>query len=486
MNNIESKGLANNLAWKFLERISAQIVSMLVSIILARLLEPSHYGQVAMVTIFITIANVFVSDGFGSALIQKHDADEIDFYSVLYFNLFFSLVLYLLLFITAPLISNFYGDEYTVMTPVLRVLGIRIILTAINSVQQAYIAKKMIFKKFFFATLTGTLVSAFVGVLMAYSGFGVWALVFQYLTNTTVDTVFLFFSIGKKPKLLFSFDRIKLLIPFGTKILGVNLLIKAFEEFKALLIGKIYSSQDLGFYDKGKQFPSIIINNISATLSSVLFPKMANDQKDKRMVKTTMKLSIRNSSFLLFPMMIGLFVVAEPFVKLVLTEKWLPCVPLLRAFCVAYMFMPIHSANMQAIKALGKGKLFLIIELVKKAIELFALLICISLGVQAVAVGIAICNTVFVFINALPNKKLLNYGVVEQLIDIMPGLILSSVMGIIVFGISFLPLSEIIILLLQIVIGISVYILMSIIFKNKEFFNLMSFISQHSIKNRTS
>ena len=481
MNNHQKSGkLAENLLWKYLERISAQIVSMVVTIILARLLDPSHYGQVAMVMIFITIANVFVSDGFGSALIQKENVDALDFFSVLYFNIGFSLLLYLFIYSIAPYISSFYGEGYETMTPVLRVLGFRIILTAINSVQQAYIAKKMIFKKFFIATLTGTIISAFVGIWMAYLGYGVWALVAQYLTNTTVDTVFLYFSIGIKPKLIFSIDRLKRLVPFGTKILSVNLLITLFEEFKSLLIGKIYSSQDLGFFEKGKQFPNIIINNISATLSSVLFPKMANDQYDKKLVKSTMKISIRNSSFLLCPMMVGLAAVSKSFVEIVLTEKWLPCVPILRAFCVAYMFMPIHSVNMQAVKALGEGKIFFMIELVKKIIELVVLLISIRYGVFEVAIGVAICNTIFVFINAYPNGKLLNYGIFEQFTDIMPGLVMSIIMGFVVFSIGFIPLDKRVLLIIQIIIGVTVYILLSLITKNKELISLLGALKKYS------
>ena len=280
-----NKGLLSNLSWKFAERITAQAVTLVVSIVLARLLDPSHYGIISLVMIYIAIANVFVSDGFGSALIQKKDADSLAFSSVLYSNFVFSILLYMLLFFSAPYISLFYGNEYELLTPVLRVLGLRLILSSINSVQQAYVSKHMIFKKFFWATLFGTLLSAAVGISMACLGFGVWALVAQYMTNTTVDTIVLAVSLKKKPKAMFSWSRLRKLIPFGSRILATNLLIQGYQELRALIIGKVYSSSDLAYYDKGKQFPSIIITNINTSIAAVLFPKMSSQQDDIQKVK---------------------------------------------------------------------------------------------------------------------------------------------------------------------------------------------------------
>ena len=232
---VKNKVIAN-MAWKFAERITAQFVTAIVSIILARILSPTHYGLVAIVEIFITFANVFVSDGFGSALIQKKDADSLDFCSVLYFNISFSVLLYIMLYLIAPFISRFYGAGYEEITPVLRVLGLRLILSAINSVQQAYVSKHMIFRKFFWATLLGTVCSAVVGITMAYKGYGVWALVFQYLTNTTVDTFVLNRSLKLKPKLMFSFVRLKGMLKYGSGILLAKLLITGYQELRALML----------------------------------------------------------------------------------------------------------------------------------------------------------------------------------------------------------------------------------------------------------
>lgn len=465
----KNSGLLGNLFWKFAERITAQLVTLIVSIVLARLLDPAHYGIIAIVEIFITLANVLVSDGLGSALIQKKDADEIDFSSVFYFNLGFSVVLYGLLFVCAPYIAQFYGEGYeTTLIPVLRVLGLRIILSGINSVQQAYVSRNMIFKKFFVATLLGTVVSAVVGIGMAYAGFGVWALVAQYLTNTTIDTIVLNRSIKFKPVLKFSFSRLKSLLSYGVKILASSLLITSYQEIRALIVGKLYSSSDLAYYDKGKQFPSLIVVNINTSIGAVLFPKMSRDQDNPKLIKETTRQSIRFSSFLMCPMMLGLAAVAELFVKVVLTDKWLPCVPLLQLFCIVYLFQPIHTANMQAIKAIGRSDIYLKLEIIKKVIELAVLLLVMKISVFAIVISMAVLTTLFTFVNAYPNSKLLDYSFREQMKDILPSIVMSLIMVLAILPLKFAPLSDIVVLGLQIFIGASAYILLALITKNQE------------------
>lgn len=463
------KGLLNNFIWKFAERISAQLISTLVSIVLARLLMPEDYGVVSIVMIFITLANVFVSDGFGSALIQKKNANALDFFSVLYFNLVFSCVLYAILFLVAPYISLFYGAGYEILTPILRVLGLRIILTAVNSVQQAYISKKMMFKKFFISTIFGTVASAVVGLIMAYAGYGAWALVAQYLVNTSVSTMTLFFVIKKKPQFIFSFSSLKNLFPFGARVLGRGLLITGFEELRALIIGKAYSSADLAYYDKGKNFPVLLVGNVNSSIGAVLFPKMSKEQDNKERLKTTTRNSIRFSSYIMFPLMLGLAAVAETFVTVVLTEKWLPCVPLMQLLCIVYLFQPSHTANMQAIKALGRSDIYLRLEIIKKVVELIVLICVMDISVMAITIGMAACATAFAFINAYPNIKLLGYSIKEQLADFLPSLTMSLIMAAIVLGIGLLPMNNLLKLVIQVAAGGLSYIIMSFITKNEQF-----------------
>lgn len=471
-----TNNIIKNFFWKFAERISAQLISTVVSIVLARMLEPTDYGLISIVMIFITLANVFVSDGLGSALIQKKDATPIDYFSVLYFNIAFSCVLYVVLFLIAPYISRFYGEGYEILCPILRVLGLRIILTSVNSVQQAYVSKKMIFKKFFVSTLTGTILSAGVGIYMAYCGYGVWALVAQYLVNTTVNTIVLFFTLRKRPKLLFSLNHLKKLLPYGIRVLSTSLLITGYKELQALIIGKKYSSEDLAYYSKGKQFPELLVDNINSSLSAVLFPKMSNEQDNIKNMRYIASQSIRFSSYLIAPMMLGLAAIAKPFVCLVLTEKWINCVPLLQLFCIIYLFYPIHSANMQAVKASGRSDIYLKVETIKKVIEVPVLLISMQFGVTAIVVGMALCATCFTAVNAYPNKKLIGYGFFDQMKDILPNVVLSLVMFVVVYSLRDLPIQDFWMILLQVIIGMLVYIGLSVVTKNPSFRQLIEII----------
>lgn len=474
----KKNGVVSNLAWKFAERISAQVVTLVVSIVLARLLDPSHYGIVAMVTVFITIANVFVQDGFGSALIQKKNADELDFSSVLILSVGLSILLYWLLFFAAPFISSFYGEGYEQLTPVLRVLSLRLILSAINSVQQAYVSRKMIFKKFFWATLLGTITSAIVGIWMAYCGFGVWALVAQYLTNTTIDTIILQISLNKWPKLKFSFERVRGLFGYGWKILGASLLNNGYQELRTLLIGKIYTSSDLAYYSKGKQFPELLVININTSIGSVMFPKMSKEQDDISKLKETTRQSIRFSSYVLSPMMFGLAAVATPFISLLLTDKWLFAVPLMQLYCIFYLAQPIHTANMQAIKALGRSDTFFKLEIIKKTIELITLLAVMKISVLAIAISATALNWLFIFVNSYPNNKLLHYSVKEQIKDIFPPIAMGLVMAGVVLLCGKLELPQLPLMIIQVIVGVVVYTGLSLLLKNKEFTYLFNMIKR--------
>jgi len=468
-----NNGILNNILWKFAERISAQLVTLIVSVVLARLLDPTHYGLIAIVMIFVTLANLLVSEGFGSALIQKHNADDLDFSSVLMFNIFLSSVLYLILFFSAPSIAKFYGDGYSELVPVLRVLGLKILFAGISSIQQAYVSKKMIFKKFFMATFFGTVLSGIVGIWMALNGYGVWALVGQYLINSFVDMILLGISLKWWPGFRISFQRLKSLMSFGWRILFSSILITGFTELRGLIIGKLYTAEDLAYYDKGKKFPTLIVTNVSTSISAVLFPKMAQQQLVLEDVKRTTRESIRFSSFMMSPIMLGLAAVATPFISIVLTEKWLPSVPLLRIFCIFYLFHPIHSANMQAIKAIGRGDVYLRLEIVKKVIELAVLLLVMWISVDAIVISMTILSVAFTVVNIIPNKRLLNYGFKEQMRDILPSIGISSIMAIIVFSITYIQMGSFLTIIIQVLIGISIYIAFSIITKNQEFRNIV-------------
>lgn len=459
-----------NLSWKFAERIASQLVSFVVSIVLARILEPSDYGSIAMVMIFVTLSNVFVEGGFSSALIQKKDADKLDFSTVFYFSIVFSIFLYVILFFVAPYISRFYGDGYEILTPVLRVIGLQIIVYGANSVQQAYVSKKMMFKKFFWATLIGTIVSACIGLAMAYWGFGIWSLVGQQMAMVITNTIVLYLVTRKLPGLMFSFQRLKGLFSYGAKILGASLLVSFFLDLRSLIIGKLYSAKDLAFFDRGRQFPNLIVTNINSSVGAVLFPKMSQEQDDKIRVKQLCRNSIRFSSFVMMPLMMGMAVCAEPLIRVLLTDKWIESVPFLRLFCIIYMFYPLHTANMQAIKAIGKSETFLVLEIIKKLLELISLLLVMKISVMAIAINMAVLTTLFTFINAYPNIKFLDYSFKEQMNDMLPSLLLSTIMAILVYGIGLiLPISDLGVLIVQVLFGVAFYSILSYLTNNPEF-----------------
>lgn len=465
-NNLTQKTVSG-VIWKFAERIGAQLVTLIISIVLARILMPDDYGIIAIVTIFITLCNVFVTHGFGAALIQKKDADEIDFSSMFYVSLLVSIVLYAIIFFTAPFIASFYGND--LISPVLRVMGLRLPIASVNSIQQAYVSRKMDFKKFFFATLGATLVSGAVGIYMALNGFGVWALVAQYLINVFLSTVILVFVVRWFPKLVFSFARVKTLFSYGWKLLVSGLVDTGYKELRSLVIAKKYTSADLAYYDKGRQFPHLLATNVNASLDTVLFSAMSKVQDDREKVKAITRKSIKTGAFLLMPCMFGLAAVATPFVKIVLTDKWLPAVPFLQIMCIVHAFYPIHTANLQAIKAVGRTDLFLVLEIIKKTVGIVSLLISMWFGVIWIAITEMLTTVIASIINAYPNKKLLDYSYIEQVKDILPYMLTSMVMAIVVYLVGLIKINVYLLFIVQIALGVIIYVSISYIFKFEAF-----------------
>ena len=452
---MSSTNVITNFFWRFLERCGAQGVTFIVSIVLARLLDPTVYGTVALVTIFTTIMQVFVDSGMGNALIQKKDADDLDFSSVFYFNMAMCSVLYLIMFFAAPFIASFY--RMPELTAIVRVLSFVVVISGVKNVQQAYVSRHLMFKRFFFSTLGGTIGAAVIGIAMAYLGFGVWALVAQMLFNAAVDTTILWITVKWRPKKMFSFQRLKSLFSYGWKLLASSLIDTVYNDLRQLIIGKKYSSGDLAYYNQGKKFPQLIVTNINTSIDSVLLPTMSKAQDDMAAVRSMTRRAIKTSTFLMMPAMIGLAVCAVPLVQLILTEKWLPCVLFLRIFCITYAFYPIHTANLNAIKAMGRSDLFLKLEIIKKTVGIIAILITMWISVQAMAYSFLVTTILNQIINSWPNKKLLNYSYLEQVKDMMPQILLSLGMGAAIYAVSFLHLSASLTLLIQIPLGVLVY-----------------------------
>ena len=470
----------SNLIWKFMERCCAQLVSFIVATVLARILLPEDYGVIAMINVFITIADVFVTSGLGVSLIQKKDADHLDFSSMFYFSIVYAIILYSIIYLCAPFVGGFYGQVELIT--ILRVMALRLPIAAVNSVQHAYVSRHMMFRKFFFSTLGGTLVSAMVGIILALKGFGAWALVAQYMTNSIVDTLVLFCTLTWKPKWEFSFKRVKILYGFGWKIMISSVLHTVYTQFRQLLVGKIYTSTDLAYMEKGEHFPAIIVNNINASLDSVLFPAMSRCQTDRERLKQVVRHSIKTSSFLMWPLMIGLAVVAEPLVRLLLTEKWLFCVIYLRVGCMIQAFMPIHTANLQAIKALGRSDISLKLEIIKKLVGICLVVFAVPHGVLAVSFSALIQTVIAAILNTYPNRKLLDYTYHEQIADLLPSFFISLVMGGVVYCLNYISCTDLIKLVLQIITGGIVYVILSWLTKNESFHFLLNIVKEYIIK----
>ena len=469
-----TKETIRNFLWRFAERCGAQAVTLIVSIVLARILTPSDFGTVSLVMVFTTIMQVFVDSGLGTALIQKKDADDLDFSSVFYFNFTVCLILYAVMFMAAPLIAGFYNDIY--LTSIIRVISLTIIISGVKGIQQSYVSRNMLFKRFFFATLGGTIFSAFLGIALAYAGFGVWAIVAQQLSNTAIDTLILWLTVKWRPKKMFSWERLKGLFSFGWKMLVSALLDTVYNNLRSLVIGKLYSSADLAYYNQGDKFPSVIANNINTSIDSVLLPTMASVQDDASRVKAMTRRAIKTSTYIMAPLMMGLAFCAEPIVQLVLTDKWLQCVPFLRIFCITYMFYPIHTANLNAIKAMGRSDLFLKLEIVKKIVGMTLLLSTMWFGVMAMAYSLLLSSVLSQIINSWPNRKLLNYRYLDQLKDIFPGILLAVFMGCCVNLVDLLHLSNAVTLLIQIPMGAVVYIGLSAALRLESYEYLMGII----------
>lgn len=453
----------NSLFWKLMERGGAQGIQFIVQIVLARILSPNDYGIISLITIFIALANVFIQSGFNTALIQKKNVKEEDFSSVLYVSLGVATIIYSVLFFVSPFIADFY--KIAELKQVLRILSIILFFGAFNSIQNAIISRTMQFKKLFIVSVFSILISGIVGISLAYLGFGVWALVAQQITNQVSITFILWFTLKWRPQLTFSINRVGYLFSYGWKLLVSSLIDTLYMNLRGLIVGKVYTSDMLAFYNRGEQFPQLIVNNINGSIQSVMLPTLSEEQDNKKRVKELVRRSIVTSSFLIFPLMIGLAAVGEPLIKILLTDKWLPCVPFMQIFCLTYALWPIHTSNLQAINAIGRSDIILKLEIIKKILGVSILIVSMDYGIFAVALGGLLSGIISSFINSYPNLKLLNYSYKEQIKDILPSLILSLIMGLVVYGFLFFNISLYLTLVIQVFTGAIVYIGLAKLFK---------------------
>lgn len=446
----------SGLFWKILENGGVQLVQLAISLILARLLGPSRYGTLSILLVFITIANVFIQSGFQTALIQRREVDDVDFSSVFYLSLALSAAIYLVIYLCAPSVARFYGDAQ--LSPMLRVLSLMLFFGGVVSVQMALISRQMAFKKMCLASLGATCLSGAMGVAAAYGGMGTWALVWQQLANQFFLMVLLWGLAGWRPGLVCSPRRLRSLFSYGWKLLCSALIDTVYQNVYPLVIGKLYQKEMVGYYNRGNQFPQLIVNNLASSIQAVLLPAFSASQEDLGRVKSMMRRSIMTGAFLLFPMMAGLMAVARPLIEILLTEEWLPCVPYLQMMCLAYAVWPIHVANLQAINALGRSDIFLKLEIAKKILGLAALAAGIPFGIMGMLAFKVAADYAGTLINAWPNRRLLGYSFLEQWRDVLPSAALAAVMGVAVWSLGLAIQNPWVLLPVQVAAGTALYL----------------------------
>lgn len=480
----KKQSIASGLVWKLLERFGVQGMSFLVSLLLARLLDPEHYGTLSMMTIFTYLAQVFIQNGFNTALIQKKNATEEDYSSVLWVTMGVTGLVYGALFICAPYIGSFYNMPD--FAAPFRILALMLFPGALNSIQLAVISRRMDFKKVFYSSIAAISLSGITGITLAYMGAGVWALVAQNLVNVSVTCFVMWFTVKWRPMLICNMERVGSLFSYGWKMLVSGLLDALYSDINALVIGRKYDAGTLGFYNRGKQFPQFLIDGINGAVQSVLLPAMANEQDDKVKVKELTHNSVMLSSYVIFPIMAGLAGVAEPLVRILLTDKWLPCVPYLQIACFTFAFYPVHTSNLQAIKAMGRSDIFLKLEVIKKTYGLIALVIAVVCfdSPLAIAMNGAITTVLSFFVNAGPNKKLIGYTYTDQVRDILPYAAASVFMLVGVRLVGRLVFNDLIILVLQVISGVALYVIISITFRMRPFWILFDMIKALFIKQK--
>jgi len=475
VNNIKRKSLTS-FAWRMGEGLIAEGMTFVVSMILARLLMPEEFGIVALSGIFLAIFSVFANCGLGQALIQKKEVDDLDANTVFYAGLGLSVVLYVVLFCGAPLVAKIFKQP--MVAPLMRVSGLTLFLSSYNSVQTAEISRALDFKKFFFVGIISSLVSGAVGVAMAFTGLGVWALIGQQVSYQFTRTIALNRIIRWMPKLQFSKERFRSLFSYGINLMGAGVIGMVFNQMKGFLIGLKYQPADLSYYNRGESMPSILCNNINGTVNQIMLPALSKLQNDPEALKHGIRRAMMLSSYLLFPMMFGLVAVAPNIITILFSEKWLPSVPFLQVIAVGYCFSILSSTNLMAVSAIGRSDIVLKLEYIKKPLFLALLIGAMYISPLAIATAVSV-NYVFALIfNSWPNKQLINYSLLEQWKDLYPQFLLSIFMSLVVWGIKFVGLSLYLSFFVQLFVGCLTYVGLSYLFKLEAFTYAKSTLKQ--------
>lgn len=456
------------IGFKFLERAGTQIIGIAISIILARILEPEVVGIVSLAEVFVLFFGVLATYGFGNSLIQNNQADEVDYSTGLYCSLILSILLYAIIYLTAPIIEDFYGYHQIQFALIIRVLGISIFFSAIRSVLQAIVSKKMLFNYFMYAALFSLSISGILGIIIAINGGGIWALVIQNTLMEILYVAILEYLLRWKMNWKFSFKSAKKIFDYGWKLVVVGLLNVTYMQLRSLIIAKKYSSTDLAYYNRGYKFSKIVPEELGATLMAVLFP-VFSIYDSKEQIKTAMRNAVRISMYIVSPVLIGMLATANNIVEFVLTEKWIEVTVYMRVFCISYLLYVVQSIICEAIKAIGNSRAVMHINLISKFIGVVCLIYASAYGAISLALSFMFAMLIESFLYISQAKKYLNYSLKECVYDWLPSLSLSLVMGIVCYYENSFDYSSGIKLLIQIITGIAVYMSLSQLFELKTY-----------------
>lgn len=471
--DMRSKAVSG-MAWTGIERLATQAIQFIISIIIARILLPSDYGIVGMLSIFLAIAQSFLDSGFASALIQKKERNDVDYSTVFYFNIVVALLLYGLFYVSAPRIASFYNMP--ILTDITRITTLSLIISGLTIVQQAKLTIDLRFKQLAIASIISVTVSGACGMFMAYNGFGVWALVFQGLISALSRTFILWLSSRWRPRFVFSIVSFKHLFSFGSKLLCSGMINTIYNNLYTLCIGKAFNAAEVGFYNRANQFATLPSMTITQMVVNVNFPILAQIQDDnERLVKTYRKL-LRAPLFILIPVLIGIAAVSNPLVEVILGEKWLPCVPYLQILCIGYLFDPLTHINLNLLYVKGKSDLVLRLELIKKPIGFLILFVSLPFGIWWMCFGAALYNFIAFVFNCYYTKKILNYGFFTQIRE-LANIFIDGILMWIVVTLVMIPLTNVYIkLFIGIITGVISYLIYAIVTNDQSFKDIQSII----------
>lgn len=481
MGELKKKAL-KGVMWSGFDKVGVKAIAFVVSIIIARILSPSDYGIIGMIIVFITIANIFIDSGMSQALIQRKDRSMADLATAFYFNIVIALFCYFILFFSAPYISKFYG--ITLLTSILRILGLNIIISSFATVQRANLIVKLNFKTLAIVNIGGVIVSGVVGITMAYSGYGVWALVGQQISSTLASTLIFWITGNWYPSTGFSKESFKILWKYGSKLLATGLVSTIMTEIYSIAIGKVYRSSELGYYTRAVQTSDMVSQTSGDLINAVTFPILSSLQDERIKMIDVYGRMLGMTAFFIFPIMTGLAVIAHPLISVLLTDKWLPVVPLLQWLCFARMFTPISSLNMNILNAIGRSDLYMKLNFSKTPLTIVTMIITIPMGVKAIVVGNFINTFVCYFINAYLPGKIFNFGVKAQFKIFWQIIIATTVMALLVWLSMLACETSFVKLVVGIITGIIIYSFIAYVLKIKEYTEITNIISSRIFKSK--